>query len=245
MMTPKTRFTVSTVLSRRNAAVLAGLICLGFFLSEPGILASRQARAKAANSQASEEALRARQAHGKGGLGAAAAVDGRFTIQEYHLPKGAPLDFGELLDLTETVVVATVHGNLSELSTDQMTITTRYELVVERVLRGDQQSGDRISLVLPGGRASFGGGRFAQVDTPGYLRPNAGNRLLLFLKRNEGDTYTPNFGPLGVYNLSQTMKPFMMPSGAFKTLLARTVVAEKMSAEQLVSKVSGLIASRQ
>jgi hypothetical protein len=190
-------------------------------------------------------ALRTRQltAMHTGGLRAAAAIAGGFTMKAPVLEVGGPANLAELRDLSDVVLIGRVEDNRSQLSKGGRMIDLHYELSVERVLLGEVTS-PKVEIVVPGGQVSFPDGSWARVTTPGFRLPENYRRYLLFLQVDSNESkeqrLVPTCGPLGVYCLSCAGR--VMPSGYFRSPLAQELRRAQLEPDAFVESVTASVA---
>jgi hypothetical protein len=157
--------------------------------------------------------LRRTRAHAleKGGLSEAAKVSGsyRMSLSPHGGRDAGTLQF--LVSNSELIVVGQVRSNRTWLNGSGDTITTDYEIRVERPLKGPVKAGDLLTVSVLGGRVSFPGGSWAQIDTPGMVPPLNNQTFVFFLERSDfrpsaderaaahGGIYMPAFMSRGLY----------------------------------------------
>jgi hypothetical protein len=225
------------------AFVLVALICAGVLdlgnrahaQSQPPDVAQRQAQ---------------RDAFNRGGLHAAAAVTGSYVGESPISTAGSPAYLSELATLSDLIVVGTSSDGVCKLTADERSIVTIHDVVVEMALKGHLAPNGHVALIVPGGKVSFSDATVAEVRTPGFIRPPVGHRLVLFLRRatrsttagleafvNLGDAWVPTAGPVGVYDLANPFRPFVIPSGGTDTPLGKRLAAQKMAPDQFIGEV--------
>lgn len=168
---------------------------------------------RAARRQQDSQAVR--NAKGKafevGGLRAAARVTGTYRqTMSPHGGRDAPtLEF--LTDNSRVIVIGQIRNGRGWLNETGDTISTDYDLAVERVLKGEVKPGDHVTVSVLGGRVGFPEGTWAQIDTPGMVPPLVGQTFLMFLEISDrhpsgeeraaahGLVYSPAFMSRGMY----------------------------------------------
>lgn len=147
----------------------------------------------------------------RGGLRAAAQVTGnvRHGMNPHGGRDASTLKF--LTDNSRLIVIGEIRGGRGWLSEPGDTITTDYDVAVERVLKGPAKAGDHVTVSVLGGRVAFEGGSWAQIDTPGMMPPLKGQTFVLFLELSDrhpgpaqraaarGPIYSPAFMSRGIY----------------------------------------------
>jgi hypothetical protein len=159
-----------------------------------------------------DELRRARaQALEKGGLSEAAKVSGsyRMTMSPHGGRDAETLPF--LVKNSEMIVIGRIRNNRGWLNDRGDTITTDYEVSVERTLKGAVKPADLLTVSVLGGRVGFSGGAWAQIDTPGMVPPFNNQTFIFFLERSDfhpsaeeraaahGEVYMPAFMSRGLY----------------------------------------------
>jgi hypothetical protein len=164
------------------------------------------------------------QAWEKGGLPAAAAVTGSYslTVDPHHGVNANSLDF--LVKHSRTIIVGQIVSNRCWLTAKQDRITTDYEVVVEQSLKGQFRPADRLTMSVLGGKVRFKDGSTAEVDPVGMLLPFNGERYVLFLEPSrlgptaaqktaaKGSIYAPSFQSLSLFLISPKAWSIRKPS---------------------------------
>jgi hypothetical protein len=168
---------------------------------------------RGAEGQDQDEALRL--ARGKafeeGGLRAAAGISGsvRQTMNPHGERDAPSLEF--LVKNSRLIVIGQTRHNRGWLNKAGTTITTDYEIAVERTLKGNVMPGDLITMSVLGGRVRFPEGTWAQIDTPGMVPLFNNQAFILFLEDSDfgpsaeekaaahGKIYMPAFGSRGMF----------------------------------------------
>jgi hypothetical protein len=182
----------------------------------------------------------------RGGLNAAASITGTY-VGPTGFDADGPTDLDELVSVSDVVLVGSVIDNVCVLHKDHRSISTVYTVSTDTPLKGDT-SGLPLDVVVPGGKVGFPDGTTAEVTTPGFVRPMNGRRYVWFLGaardaaeiRAGGRLYAPIAGPLGIYPLDRP--GHIRTSGAFGTILSRSIVAENLLEADFISEIRRLAA---
>lgn len=164
------------------AALVAGLAAIAVWVAvSHGLLAKQAAPGNDQKQDVGElqaEALRV------GGLRAAAKVTGRYVREIPGFDLGGPSTIAELVGASSHVLVGRVLSNRSRLDPAGETIRSSYEFDVQSLLKGERAAiGRTVQVVLLGGRVIFDDGSLAELRVADAVRPIAGERYMLFLKR--------------------------------------------------------------
>ena len=233
--------------NRRRVAILAGLLAATIAV---GTAAQQSTGTPARIRQQQRDAYRS------GGLRAAAAVTGFYVSQMPTGDWGGPTSLENLAELSSVVAVGTPVSNEAAATADGRYIHTFFRVRLTNIMKGDAQPGREVTIIVPGGRVSFEGGSWAQLNSPGYRKPDPRRPHVWFLKPAPagllqgheplvGDTraYVPMFGPLGVYALGGDKDP-VMPNGRFETEFAKSLVREQLPAKAFIARVQAAVAVR-
>jgi hypothetical protein len=145
-----------------------------------------------------------REALWKGGLEAAAKVDGRYVVDFDPNPDWLNFGVENLTRNSEVVAVGVPLRNRGRLTTDGGSAVTQYEVMLQDVLKGNVAPGSIIKVALPGGKVSFADGSTAEVRTPKFRKMVNGKTYLLYLNANDDEqsSYDLTAGPQGLLELS-------------------------------------------
>jgi hypothetical protein len=205
-----------------NIKLISGVIVAGVLLA--GIATARgkgqDASQKAVSQGDIADALRT------GGLHKAAVVSGGFYRRTYNATPDHVVSNLTALAGAEAVLIGEIMTNQSHLSKDGSYATTEFHFRVLEPISGTLVEGASGVVSLVGGRVMFEDGTSAQVDVPGYVPPNAGDRFVMFLDRIQNDHLTekqmefasgstifrPRFGAIGMYLLPPTDDGKVKPS---------------------------------
>jgi hypothetical protein len=200
---------------------------------------------RSAEAQAQSRRGEQMRAFTEGGLRAAAAVTGRYNADAV-TNEGAPLSLHQLTAFSHLVVTGIAESNLSRLSADGKTIFTDYEVRIEHTLKGQNVSSGVVRVVVPGGRVSFPDGSMAQVNSPGFLKPQPRQRYVWFLRParssrvgaegSAGRMFEASFGPLGIYDISED-STIIAPRGMQDYTFARELAKERVRADVFLQRV--------
>jgi hypothetical protein len=186
-----------------------------------------------------------------GGMRSAASVSGTYMRTETAAVIGAPASLSELSALSHAIVVAKVQSNHCQLSDDGRSVNTLFRFRLEQLLKKSPtlNLGAEFEVRLPGGRADFGNGTWAQLNVAGFVMPMEGQRLLLFVRRIGGEAdlavnvgFEPTSGPLSVFALDQMRTGFVVPNGALRSVLARDLIAKRYGVPDFIDAVRNAIA---
>jgi hypothetical protein len=187
----------------------------------------------------------------KEGLEAAARVTGSFVTEVTYPTIGSPASLRELASVSEIILEGIPTSNICVLASNQRSIQTYYSVDVVMRLKGKLPS-SLARLVLPGGRVAFADGSWAQLDTPGFRRPQQGRPVLMFLRTVSKDAVVERFreeavltsvaGPLGLYDLSGDRGPMVSPFGGTTTPLAQAIYHQRFTPDQFIDEVRRVVA---
>jgi len=197
--------------------------------------------------QSGDVSAQQRAAFKAGGLRQAASVKGSYRVKQPVHAVGVPRSLKEFVSLADEVVIGKVEGNNSQLELGGKSINMLFQIAVEDGLQGNRKTGDKLTMMLPGGRVYFPDGTWAEVVVPDYLYPATGDRVALVLMRTNGRAdasqdsganalvYVPVCEQLGIYNLSGRINPtFVVPSGNFRTYLADGIARQRLSVPMFI-----------
>jgi hypothetical protein len=118
----------------------------------------------------------------------AARTNGGKLIRSFVPP--AVKSYQTLADLgrdSSVIVVARVVGSRGKLTLDGNSVLTESALSVQKVVKGEVQSGSVIKVETPGGTHIFPDGTSVHLNSLNYRRPHKGGTYVLFLRSKEGD----------------------------------------------------------
>jgi hypothetical protein len=98
------------------------------------------------------------------------------------------------------IVVGSVSEEVSRLRTPEAkSIVTDFKVYIHEVLKGQESTGETITIRGPGGQVQFDDGTSAEVKMPDYWKnPESGKVYTFFLKR-KGNAYVLIGGPQGLF----------------------------------------------
>jgi len=139
----------------------------------------------------------------RGGYREAAKLRGRYVgIKD----ASWDLNFNlETLTKTSTaIVIGLPQRGVGQLSSNGSEITTNYNVIIEKVIKGRLPLNSIIEVSLPGGKVDFDDGTSAEIQTPGFKRMRIGKKYLLFLyaNRNDTDVFPLTGGSQGLYEIT-------------------------------------------
>ena len=177
-------------------------------------------------------------AFAKSGLEGAAAISGDYIRKVEQRWEGDPLTLKELADLSTLIVIGTPNRATCHLTDDGRSINTVFELGIDTLIKGEGGV-SIIKVVTPGGKTGFANGTTATIRTPGFLRPQIGDRAVWFLKQQSDGSYVLARGRLGVYDLNVEAfgRTFVAPAGGFETPFAQQLIAKKLAPTEFVQAV--------
>lgn len=199
------------------------------------------------NAEAQEHKRRVRDAREKEGLRAAAKLDGGGYIDYVDFDYELRIDSIDILVDSARLVVRgivkknrclLVHANVGYPEPVE-TIVTDYTIQVFDVYKGDPLLHSReITVRIPGGRAEFEDGLWAEVQT-GFLPPLNQQEFILFLTSHpsEKDVYEPTFNRLGLFEIQPG--GWVSPGAQAESALARKTTRDY---REFVAELNRIIA---
>lgn len=122
----------------------------------------------------------------------------------YEAP-GKDVRFRDIADVarnSSAIIIGTPQGNRCRLSADETRITINYQVNVQQVIKGDLQTGNSVTVKLPGGKVMFPDGTSAEVRTPWFKWMENRHTYVLFLTaENDGTSFITTGGPQGVFEI--------------------------------------------
>jgi hypothetical protein len=153
----------------------------------------------------------------------AASVDGRLVIKTQP-PQSVVQTLDGLARRAPAVLLGTFSAGSAKVA-DNDVVVSDYQFTIEEVLKSDGlsfETGKNVTVLIPGGRASFQNGAYAEV-IPLFLLPLKAERFVAFLTPDDpanSDALRPLFQSWSLYQLGA--KGTVIPHSA-STGVARTV----------------------
>src|SRR5262249_51517306 len=142
-------------------------------------------------------------------------------------------------------------SNVMLLTDEGRSISTFYTVHVDNILKGTLVAPD-VTVIIPGGKVTFFDGTTAEIRTLGFFRPGP-LRMAWFLTKAEGKlvrshesdigsdgAFVPVAGVLGIYDLTMTRGPFVLPAGEYTTKFAKDLAKQRLTPDQFISTVKAL-----
>lgn len=148
-----------------------------------------------------------------GGFRAAAAVTGSYRVTRSANDLNAD-SVAFLVQHSPLIIVGRVLSNRTWLNARGDLITTDYQVLVDRALKGPSQAGT-ITMSVAGGKIVFEDGSWAEVHIRDMLLPVNGEQYILFLRPTQyepgpeqrraaaGPIYMPSFEALSLYRINE------------------------------------------
>lgn len=153
--------------------VLSLATTLSSMALSPGAPTSRQGQSR----PAAEAALR------QGGLKAAAAASGGEYTSRTEWLTDIAYTLPSLAAEADVVLIGTLGEGVGHLSASGEYITTDFRMTVEKSLKGKLLPHSTVVFQVMGGKVVFEDSSSATIETKGFIRPNAGARVVIFGKR--------------------------------------------------------------
>jgi hypothetical protein len=124
-----------------------------------------------------------------------------FVKTEYPRGLEAFTTLDDMAKAADVIVIGTAKSNISKLSENEKEITLDYQMVAEKIYKGNLNEKDVFTVSLPGGKVIFPDGSTAGVSTPWFKKMQDGKTYLLFLKRVQEKSFTTVGGPRGLFQI--------------------------------------------
>ncbi|MDQ3221317.1 MAG: hypothetical protein M3Q26_11340 [Acidobacteriota bacterium] len=175
------------------------LIAIVTALTAIGLAQNRQQESR---SNEIEKHIALRDALRRGGMRAAAELNGGYMGSLDPNPDWLRFDIEMLTKNSHAMIIGVPLRNKGKLSIDGSTVNTVYEVVVYEVIKGNVEQGSVITVALPGGKISFADGITAEIRTPGFRKMKNGKTYALFLNESNDDgVFNLTAGPQGLLEL--------------------------------------------
>lgn len=146
----------------------------------------------------------------RGGYREAARLKGHVVTQVDPTWDWAGFDLETLTKSSAAVVVGEAGEGKGQLSHDGRLVTTDYDVMVTKPLKGNFREGNIIKVSMLGGNITFEDGTSAEVQTPDFEKMVTGRKYLLFLTPNRNSpVLVLTGGPQGLFEIAEgKVKPF-------------------------------------